>query len=101
MSHTSIDDKASAAISAMLTVNKGLERLLLQCTNITDVGAQAICNALQQNATLQVGLLVGWAGDGVRAHVACALLVGWRVQLAWLAVREGGKADATVSGCCL
>lgn len=31
----------------MLAVNKGLERLHLSRTNITDAGAQLICNALQ------------------------------------------------------
>ena len=37
----------------MLTTNKGLERIAMTHTNVTDSGAQLILNALQANATLQ------------------------------------------------
>ncbi len=60
ISHTSIDDKAAAALSTMLSTNKRLERLVMTHTNVTDAGAQLLCNALQGNATLQVsGCFVG------------------------------------------
>lgn len=47
VSHVSIDDKAAAAIAALLSSSRVLERLVLTHTNITDAGAQLICNALQ------------------------------------------------------
>lgn len=42
-----LDDKAAAAIAGLLSSSRVLERLVLTHTNITDAGAQLICNSLQ------------------------------------------------------
>lgn len=46
-SNVSLDDKAASALAALLSSSRVLERLMLTHTNITDAGAQLICNALQ------------------------------------------------------
>lgn len=50
LSHTSIDDRAAVALASLLAGSKVLERLLLSDTQITDAGAQLMCNALQVGA---------------------------------------------------
>lgn len=47
LSHTAADDKAAAALAGLLGASRVLERLVLTHTNITDAGAQLLCNALQ------------------------------------------------------
>lgn len=47
LSRMPIEDRAAAAIAGLLSSSRVLERLLLAETNITDAGAQLICNALQ------------------------------------------------------
>ena len=64
LSHTAVDDKAAAALAGLLSSSRVLERLALTHTNITDAGAQLLCNALQvgerkQPAKLGEGL---WPG---------------------------------------
>jgi hypothetical protein len=45
---TSIDDKAAGSLAALLAMpGCKLERVVLSNTNITDAGAQLLCNALQ------------------------------------------------------
>ena len=58
------------APAQMLAVNKGLERLSLRGTAITDAGAQLICNALQ------VCLVVGAGGFGGAREGATAPTLG-------------------------
>jgi hypothetical protein len=53
LSHTALDDRAAGALAALLTASRVLERLVLTHTNITDAGAQLLCNALQNNGCLQ------------------------------------------------
>lgn len=47
LSHTAADDKAAVALAGLLSTSRVLERLVLTNTNITDAGAQLLCNALQ------------------------------------------------------
>jgi hypothetical protein len=47
LSHLPLDDRAAAAVAALLSSSRVLERLLMTHNNITDAGAQLICNALQ------------------------------------------------------
>jgi hypothetical protein len=47
LSHTAADDKAAAALAGLLGASRVLERLALTHTNMTDAGAQLLCNALQ------------------------------------------------------
>jgi hypothetical protein len=47
LSHLPLDDRAAAAVAALLSSSRVLERLLMTHSNITDAGAQLICNALQ------------------------------------------------------
>jgi hypothetical protein len=47
LSHLPLDDRAAAAVAALLASSRVLERLLMTHSNITDAGAQLICNALQ------------------------------------------------------
>lgn len=55
LSHTAADDKAAVALAGLLSTSRVLERLVLTNTNITDAGAQLLCNALQVWATRQYG----------------------------------------------
>lgn len=87
LSSTSIDDKAAGSLAALLaTPGCKLERLLLSNTNITDAGAQLLCNALQvsgrggrngEQGTVRI-LQPGWIAGG-------ALLVGVPVFITSLA----------------
>jgi hypothetical protein len=47
LSHLPLDDRAAAAVAALLSSSRVLERLLMTHSNVTDAGAQLICNALQ------------------------------------------------------
>lgn len=53
LSHLPLDDRAAAAVAGLLASSRVLERLLMTHSNITDAGAQLICNALQVGATLR------------------------------------------------